>query len=275
MMLEVTLGITDMAVVSSDFDRNFLPGLSTQVFTPKPVNMPDWTGNIGTPAPFDFGVTFDTPFAYLAALPLVIDFTYSNLAYTSGTATGGSAVDRQFGSDSSASGSTVGTGCVATGQTATFLHNAWLENSGATLPNHGMRLRVDGLRGPASSPALVYVDVVDANTNFPGLCGTVHALPTIVLDAGVTDASGDLPNTFYSFAYDPANIGVTLYTQMIAFDAGQSPFPVVLSNAETMSMPAFSGATPGVETLYHWSALPEDLNNLVFFGGGMVLELRL
>jgi hypothetical protein len=275
MILEICLGAADMTLLSGDFDRNFLAGTRSGVFTPKTVNMPDWTGLNGTPATFDFVVPFDAAYPYPGSMPLVIDFTYSNLVFTGSSGTlGGSWVDREYQMSSTVQGTSIGTGCLASGQTYPFGHTAWLENSGPGLPTCGMRLRVDGDHAAANAPVVLHVGARDPNLAIPGLCGTVHADPIVAFLVGVTDGSGDLARRWYSFAWNPNLVGITLVTQMAGLDPARPGLPVILSEGRQTSMPAYSGS-PGREAAFMWATLPTGVDNTLFFGGGLVLQLGL
>src|SRR5690606_6665984 len=186
--LEVTMGFHDLTLTSRVFDQNYLPGTRQVVFTKKQVNMPDWTGNAGTPAPFDFVVPLDVPFTYAPPLALVIDFTHENVAYLGGAASGGSSVDRDYAGARTATGANLATGCTATGGSGPYTQNMRLENNGAVLPSYGMRLRVAATDAPANAPVLLNIDLADQNLTIPGLCTTLHAGPVVSLALGTADA---------------------------------------------------------------------------------------
>ena len=265
------MGVADMTILSHEFDPNFLPGSRQVVFIKKQVSMPDWTGTPSTPAPFDFQVALDTPFPYGGAFGLVVDFTYENVQYVGGGASGGSSVDRGYIGASTATGGNLGSGCTASGQTQAFTHAMRLENNGPGGVRYGMRLRAEGDNAPANAAVFLNIDFSDQNLSFPGLCTTLHAGPALSLPLGVASLAGDLPQTSVSFPFTAGFIGATVVTQLSALDPGAGGIPVVLSNGETASFPSSPSSTSN-DCVYHWDTLPDDVGTL-FFGGGMVLQL--
>jgi hypothetical protein len=268
MDLEVTMGITDMTVVSAEFDPNYLPGSRQIVFTKKQVSMPDWTGAPSSPAPFDFVVALDTPFPYTGSLGLVIDFTYENAVVQGGS--GGVSVDRAYVGALTSTGSLLGTGCVATGRSSAFSHTMRLENNGPNAPRFGMRLRADGANAPSGAPVLLNIDFADQNLNIPGVCTTLHASPSLSVLLGVSSATGAVAQTSLSFPHTPSFLGATVVTQLVAPDAGAGAIPAVLSNGRSATMP--NDPATSNDCLYHWASLTSTSGTL-FFGGGMALQL--
>jgi hypothetical protein len=273
MQLEITFGLTDMTVLSSEFDANFQAGTRQVCFTRKLVNMPDWTGLAGSPAPFDFNVPLDVPYPYAGSDALVIDFTYDSLRWSTGSASGGSAVDREYTGARTATGSAIGNGCTPSTASGAFSHSMRLENNGAGGGAYGMRLRISASNAPQNTPIIMNLDLMDQNLTVPGLCTTLHALPALSAPIGLADPSGDLLQTSISFGYDASFVGVQLVTQLAGFDPGQPQVPLVLSEGRRASMPA-GPTTTSHPTAYHWATLPTP-DGTLFFGGGMVLQLGL
>ncbi len=272
MDLEITMGYADMSVLTRRFDDNFLAGSRQVVFTKKQVSMPDWTGNAGTPAPFDFNVALDTPFPYAGPFALVIDFVHENVAYTTGTAPSGTSVDRGYIGALTSNASDLGTGCTPTNLPGAFDHNMRMENNGAGGGAHGMRMRVSGTNAPFGAPLVMNIDLQDLNLTVPGLCTTIHAGGLVTVPFGTSSATGGITETSISFGHSPAFVGASLVTQFAAIDAGL-PFGVALSNGQQGTMPGDPSSTSN-DCVYHWAGLPSDEGTL-FFGGGMVLKLGL
>lgn len=271
MNLEISMGFADMGLLTNGFDGNYLPGSRLLVFTRKQVNMPDWTGLNGSPSPFDFVVPFDQPFGYVGAPALVVDFTYDALQYTVPGVTGGSSVDREYVGARNAYGSALGSGCVPSTGSRPFDLAMRLENNGPGGGRYGMRMRVNADDGPSGALVSLNIDFQDRNMTVPGLCATLHAGTVVTLPLGTLDAGGSLQQTSLSFPYSPVFTGVSLVTQLLALDGGQTGLPVVVSNGETTAMPNDpSGMSHAC--VYHWTSLPGDTGTL-FFGGGMVLRL--
>jgi hypothetical protein len=271
MNLTVDLGLADFGNLTNEFDGNYQPGSRTNVFTQTAVNFPDWTANLGAPAPFDFFVPLANPHVYLGTSALVIDFSYSNVSVSSGLS-----VDRDFGGSASpgATGAAIGTGCVATGGNAPFSHTAALYNHNATpYPSHSMRLRVGGAAAPANSPVLLFVDALDPAISGV-LCADIHALPRLLFVLAA-DAGGAVIDRYYGFGYDASLVGATFYTQLFAIDPGQGPIPLVVSNGRSTVMPG-SSFTAAHAACYGWNTLPNtNVLSSLFFGGTMVIQLGL
>ncbi len=191
-----------------------------------------------------------------------------------GSTTASASTDREFnGYTTPTAGTSLGTGCVATGRTAAFSHTASMVNLANTpVPDYGMRFRFGGANAPSSSPVVLNIDFV--NQNLAGLvCSTLYAFPTVSLTR-MSTATGALPDLDFGFTYDPNLLGATLYTQLLAFDAGQSPLPFVVSNGRQTTMPATPGFTNGHRCCYGWFSLPSTTGTAtVFVGGGMVMQL--
>jgi hypothetical protein len=260
--LEVKMGHVSMTKLSREFDKN--TGGAGVVFTKKNVNFPDWTGNAGSPAPFDFQVPLDSNFLYGGNQALLIDFSFDNLV---STVTTGVSVDRDYIGSTNSTSTLLGTGCSG------YAHVARLENNGPALPNYGMRMRVNGTGAPPGANVLLNIDFSDANLPIPGLCANVRALPTISIDLGPSDAGGALLECSISFPYNAAIQGATFVTQFLSLDASQPGLPVRVSNGRQNTMPTNSNAT-GHEALYGWSTLPTT-NGTLFWGGTMVIQLGL
>jgi hypothetical protein len=269
--LEVTMGSVNMGVLTRVFDDNYTPGTRQTVFTKKSVNMPDWSGNAGTPAPFDFTVMLDTPFVYLPPGALVVDFTHENLVYNPPGPTGGSSVDRAYVGATTATGAVLGSGCIASTGSGAFSQLMRLENNGPSMPDFGMRMRVSATNAPFSTPVALNIDLSDQNLTIPGLCTTLHAGPVASLMLGVADGAGAIPETSISFRYFPQFIGAQLVTQLAALDPIQPGIPAVLSNGRIAAFPN-DPASASLECVYAWASLPSPSGTL-FFGGGLVLQL--
>ena len=265
--LTVEMGRTNFAAISHAMDQNYLPGTRTTVFGPTQVNFPDWSVAAPTPAPFDFSVTLATPYVYTGTDALVIDFSYAN-----NSSTGGLTIDRHFtGPTSPTAGTALSTGCIASTQSAAFGHTAFMSNldSAPTVEN-GMRFRFAGTNCPAG-PVVLMLDGV--NQNLAGvLCTTLHASPVVTITQ-VVPAGGTMPDLSLGFRHSLGIAGATLYSQLVAIDAAQTPFPVVLSNGRSTTMPVNPFATAVPRSAYIWATLPANTAT-AFIGGGIVMKLN-
>ena len=269
--LQVDMGHGDFGAIHQKLDENFRPGSRTTVFNQVRVAFPDWSANLGAPAPFDFRIQLTSPFAYHGNDALVIDFSYANSTATSVIQT-----DREFnGTFAPSQGSRLGTGCVASGMASPFTHVAYMANNDVVpVPAYGMRFGLAGSNAPAGAPVLLFLDYQDRGLSGL-LCSTLHCLPVVSLTLSA-DATGLLPNLDLGFAHDASLAGASVYSQLLAIDLGQSPIPLVVSNGEQTSMPAV--ATPAVHRCaYGWYNLPNATGLAIsppFVGGGMVMLLQ-
>jgi hypothetical protein len=265
--MEILMGHVNMAQLSRVFDRNWNLAAPTRVYGKKQTNFPNWTGNMGSPAPFDFKVVLDRPFVYNGADALCFDFTVENP-----TSTLGGTMDRQYVAANTGNGNSLGgSGCIATGRTAAFAQIMRLENNGATCPNYGMRIRVNATNAPADAGVFLMVSNRDAALTVPGLCHTVHAVPIFFLLAGLATTAGVLPETSFSFGHDSSLEGAPFVTQLFALDLGQAGVPAVLSNGTHGTMPVGPAITSH-EALYTWSTLP-TVEGILLWGGCAVAFL--
>jgi hypothetical protein len=198
----------------------------------------------------------------------VIDFTIQNLSLVAGGST-----DREYttpgGGLTGTPGVQIGTGCVSTGQTASFVHQTAFMNQGSTRdPRYAFRFRVSGDFAPANGVVIALIDAQDRNLGGV-VCTTLHAFPTL-FTVVLADTAGKIPETFLGYPYDASLEGATIYSQFLAIDAAH-PFGVSVSNGASTMIPVFPGGLSH-PTTYSWYTLPGP-SNFVFFGGGMVIEL--
>ena len=221
--VSVTMGIGSYAAYSSAFSANFT--WSTTVVATRTVTFPDWTPPPPvTPAPFTFVVPFDMPWTYTAQDALIWDITCTNASVIEHAT-----MDRfGYSTATGIAGTLLGTGCVATGRASPFAHTAHTITESPA--NATMVLRAGGSQAPASTPVLLAFDFVDANLSLPGFCTTLHALGAILAPLTTSSAAGTIATRTIQLGYDPAFLGVPFYTQLLAFDAGQSGIPIAFSN---------------------------------------------
>jgi hypothetical protein len=268
MDLEITMGEANMGLVSARFDDNFLPGTRQIVFGKKQVNRVDWTGNVGTPAPFDFVIYLDTPFAYSGQSALVIEFTYENLVWL-GAATGVSSLDRVFLPYTQTAAVNLGQGCSASGQTIPFTHQMSLQNGGGG--PLGMLMQVDAYGAPGNSAVWLLMDSQNLNQAVPGLCATLHSGGLAVLPLRVTEPSGTMRSLYFSFPHDSSLIGAPVVTQLVSLDFNL-PIGLALSNGRQATIPADPSAGASPLCAYHWDSVP-TAHATLFFGGGIAIRL--
>jgi len=232
MEMEVVMADTTVAYVSTTHANNYKNPPSV-VFTKKMVNAPDWTTPPATPpSPWNLKLVYDTPWVYLG----VDDFLWELRVTQNSAVTGTTGLAYGFDFDyigqagatfsTTATGVANGTGCLSTGMTAAYK----LSGSLYTHPNR-LRLALSATGAPATTPVSVFLDGVDSNLSITGLCGVLHAVPTATFDLGTSTATGSVATkTFDNLPYNSSYTGVVLHMQAVSIDAGQSGYPVTVSN---------------------------------------------
>ena len=214
------------------------------VFTPKDVNAPDWsTRPASGTAPFDLRLPLDTPWNYNGSDDLLWEVQIVDVSQAPGTVLS-YPFDFTPGTgalQTATTGVSVGTGCLATGQTT----NRFTLHGSIANERSRFRLRHSTNFAPPSGPVLTFLDFVDSNLGVAGLCAVLHALPTVVLDMGVASTTGGVPSSYVEIPYEPAAIGFSLYLQAVAADAAQGTFGVAVSQGSRVTVPA-APALPGV-----------------------------
>jgi len=133
-----------------------------------------------------------------------------------------------------------GTGCIVNGQNKPMAHNVRSGDKGGVL-----MMMFSGQNCPASAPCFVIIGSRQQSLQVPGLCKPLYTTLAMILPIGSAQANGDL-NTegplFYLRAADgilllPNPGPLTLYTQLIAPDAGRSGLPIALSNGLRIDTP--------------------------------------
>lgn len=262
----VELGSCAMAVPRYEFDANYLSGRRSVVAAPRPISLPVWTTPGPVPGAFDLVLPFDRPFAYDGTAGLVIDIT--NLGDGLCKAPW---CDAERIPPTSAPGTPTGAGCTVSGHALPFRHATVMENDGPGNPNFSMRLRVTVHDGPAALPTVLNMDLADPALAVSGLCAVLRATPLHPTTLPPSDLAGTMPGFVMNCPHMPVLVGLPLYTQVAAFDAGQPGLPIVLSNGLRTVMPG-NAAPIGHECAYHVADFTSADAPLVF-GGGLVIRL--
>ena len=194
-----------------------LPALANQPATP--------------PAPFSIPLLLTSPWAYNGADALAVQLrtSPSNLA-----------TDVPYPLDATSTlsfnqgvGEAIGSGCTPSGKTAPIVHSSYLDNFGS--PGVG-RWQLILSQGPATAPSLALIGASNPDLAF-GACTRLYVNPLLVLTTGTTSGTGYL-NFNLTFPNQPAYVGLTFYSQMAAYDAGQSKLPFALTNGRKTTYPA-------------------------------------
>lgn len=232
MDVSVTMGHGPFATYSNTWAANFTS--STNVVANRPVNFPDWTTPPATPpAPFTFVIPFDAPWSWNGQEGLIWDISCSN-----STVTSQATMDRfGYSTTTGVAGDVLGTGCIATGRTAAFSHTANTFNFGPTAAR--MELRLGGSNAPSSAPVFFALDLVDPDFSLPGLCANLRTAGTVVAPLTTSSSTGSITTQTLQLGYNESLIGIPVYTQLVALDAGQPGIPVVVSNGRRSAVPPF------------------------------------
>ncbi|MCC6671600.1 MAG: hypothetical protein IT458_11095 [Planctomycetes bacterium] len=245
--LTVICSHADYNTVTNTFATNYKDQPVT-VFTKKPVNLPDWNAPSGsTPSPFNVILPFDTPFLYNGTDALLYDVlnennplgTYSQ-DWISGT------MPHTYG----AYPTDLGGGC--TTANGPMVHRCALRANATVLE---LGFKVSG--APASANVVMLIGASDPALPIPGLCGVLHTQPVLDLALTPASAAGNIAISFpVRTPWSPALAGITLYTQAVAPDAGQSGLPIAISNGLRSDTPATGGAGAiNVKRIYHTSSV--------------------
>lgn len=263
--MTVTMGHGDYAQLDPVFDNNYRGVPAMTVFLPKTVNIPDWTQLPPVaPAPFDLTLAFDQTFIYDGVQALVFDVIVENLSRS-----GDMYVDRVNLSNIRNSGTQLGTGCTATGRTATFSHFLAMLTYAPDNPTYSLRLEHSGSNAPSSAPVSLVLGVVDPMLAVPGLCSTLRTLPLIELPRSPSSASGFLATEFIDLPMDPAFAGAVITSQYASPDMGQPGLPLAVSSGRSTVVPA---APPVLRCAYHFAS-PSSPSATVFSGMGVIVQL--
>ena len=230
--LEVIMSHADFSKVTSAYASNYKDSPVT-TFIRKVVNLPDWTAAPPwNPAGFDLVLMFDKPFIYnrkdallyeLVVRKLSSPLTYHMDFYR----------DNQLKYGFGNWPTVLGSGCTtANGEMA---QSCCIRASGAGLE---VLFRLWG--APSSTQVFAAVGTSDPKLTLPGLCGTLHANPILLLSLAVSDAAGRVgPTQAAVTPWSPVFAGATFYTQCLALDPSL-PYGLALSSAQSCPAPTTS-----------------------------------
>ncbi|MEZ5966949.1 MAG: hypothetical protein R3F56_24130 [Planctomycetota bacterium] len=249
--------------ISENYSANY-KAPPVNVFVSRAVSLPDWTNPaVSSPAPWDFVIPLDQPWVYLGVDPFLWELRVTNNASASDYGNDFQSVSGSTGL--STSGTVIGTGCVATGQSAAM-------SLAATFKNQYVRFRTafNVTRAPVTSPAYLFIDSAQSNIMLPGLCGAVYALPTVQVPLGVSDASGTVPEFDLHLPFAASTVGLTLYSQAAAVDIGQAGLPLALSNGRSNTFPNATTTPAPVTRVYGYRLATGSMRAPSVWTGGIV-----
>jgi hypothetical protein len=163
------------------------------------------------------------------------------------------------------SGTVVGTGCVAGGQSAAMALAASVYNQVTRF-----RIAYSLTNGPINTPVFANIDLVNSNLSIPGLCANIVAAPTVPFMLGQTDQTGAVALNLESIPFDPNAVGITLYSQAIALDPTQPSLPFALSNGRSNVVPNTPTSPAQVTRLYGYQLASGAMRAPSAWTGGIV-----
>ena len=271
MDVRVRLDVVSMSRLVHGFDDNFVAPV--EVFPRQQVVLPDWSSPMqGFTAPFDFVIDFTTPFSYSGAGALLIDIDWQNPS--SLQPVWFDAIEEEY---RVADPVFFGSGCRGDASAFPPVLTFLIGSGGLGMQAFGMRLIPRIQAAIPLAPVFLCLDVQDRALDAPGLCGTLHVDAALALYIGDTDAAGLLDYQHLSFPYGVGIEGVEIIAQALQPDLTSSlPIPWALTNPARSVMP-FVNTTVTPACAWHVADVPVNPDNAyseVFFGGGLVIELR-
>ncbi|MAE77494.1 MAG: hypothetical protein CMJ85_11575 [Planctomycetes bacterium] len=224
------------------FDQNYLAP-KTKVIKRKTFNFGPGIGASPGPSPFvtALELKLDAPYVRIPTFSVAWEIhMHSNV---SGGSIGTIDADKAnivLGADSP-----YGTGCTATGRTAPVRHTVEIADIAGTL-----LLMFSASQCPANAPGILVLGTKKLDLKIPGLCTNLYTDLFLVTPIGIANANGDLNRDGTRWYYNAAggawllpSIGaVTLYSQIMVFDAGQSGIKLAGSNGAMLTLPTSNTA---------------------------------
>lgn len=250
------------AFVSTDFDANYA-GMTSTVFTMKPVALPDWTQvPATTPAPFDLVLQLDTPWPHLGMKPFL--WEVRTLNNTTGTDYGNDFQSKSGSRVTPNDGTSIGSSCTVGGQPMTLASTVY-----NLVTSFRISYRVSN--APPSTSVFANLDLARSNITFPGLCAPIVVAPTISFPLGQSDAVGNLQLNLGNIPFNQNAVGMRLYSQALALDPTQPALPFALSNGESNTVPNTpTGTLVPVTRLYEYALSSGSMRAPSAWTGGIV-----
>ncbi len=227
---------------SVDFDRasfvfaaNYLAP-PTIVVARRIVNIGPLGQNATTgPLPFTIFIPLDAPYNHPGTVSLIWDAAvFSNTIQTgSGTF---NQIDAEGGSQTSATSTITGTGCIATGRTTAMTHTLPLVANGNVLLFYPTVSN-----GPSSAPTILTLGATNPAIPYPGLCAPIMTDLLLMIDIGLTSATGAISgDTGLGWVIPNVGLtGATITTQAFSVDLSRvDPIPLSASNGRSHVIPA-------------------------------------
>jgi len=226
---QITMGAGLLQSFGNDFDANYLPFTKQVIMNRTTINLPDWSQLPSAP-PRPFDMTFPMNFIWSHN-------GFTNLVWEIEVWGGSGSADYHVDADSAsgtavATSTALGTGC--TTNTGVFTNNTSLTVTNFDA-NYSLGLGVTG--APIGSPITFMLGTSDPNLAI-GMCSSLRVLPAITVPIGFANASGDVSVSIGATNYNPAWVGIQLFTQAVGPDASQPFLPLALSDGAQTAFPA-------------------------------------
>ena len=242
--LELVMAESDIWTFNAAFAANYAANQAV-VLTRKQVSFPDWTQRpAGLPAPTDLVVPLDTPWNYPGRKANCRDLLWE-MRIHGNTSAGAEypfdlafvgAPNVTFGNappPAESVGTSISTGCRTPGSPAPF-------DLRETVKNHRTKFEIESiaLNGVPRNPVTLFLSAQPTNINHPNLCAAVRVLPDVIIPHGVTSPGRVVRLIIDPIPHNKAFIGASLYMQAITPDASQPGWPIAVSSAHTVTIPA-------------------------------------
>lgn len=256
---QITMGAGLTSMFGNTFDSNYLSFTKQVIMNRVTINLPDWS-QLPSAAPRPFDMTFPMNFIWSHN-------GFTNLVWEIEVWNGSGQpyyhVDADSAPGSSAATSTaLGVGC--TTNTGVFTNSTSLTVTNFDA-NYSLGLGATG--APAGSPVSFMLGASDPNIGF-GMCASLRVMPVVTLPIGFANSSGDVSLSLPATNYNPAWVGILLYSQAVAPDGTQPFLPLALSNGAETSFPAHAHDMKHV-----FSTVPLSLTGTGPVQGGIIIEI--
>jgi hypothetical protein len=214
---------------STTFTANYATA-PVPVLARRLVTLPDWTANLGSPAPWNLLLPFDAPFAYGGTQPFGWEVRIHGT-----TVAGNYFADGYESTGTYGRSTTRGTGCTATGRsTPMTLTPQTFSNRATNAIQFGWWIG----SAPANAPSTFLIGGLASDLPVPGLCTNLYVGGGFVTVDATANAAGTATMPAVAVAFAPAFVGAQLHGQGASVDAGQSGLPIALSQGASVTVAA-------------------------------------
>ncbi|MEM7201271.1 MAG: hypothetical protein AAF628_13450 [Planctomycetota bacterium] len=126
------------------------------------------------------------------------------------------------------------------------------------------------------APVFGFLGARDDALAVPGLCATLHVAPlapNLVFPMGSTDINGYRRFEVDPIQYTPALIGLPIYSQAAAYDPGQPPFELTITNGNRTVFPADPPTVPQARRIWAYNASASRATS-GFQNGGIIAHFN-